>query len=75
MMENKKEPGKCIPVQASLSKCIKTKVPSFQKVQTDCLNHMKAYENCLRANQDNNPTAKCFDDLQSLRKCAGLAVQ
>ena len=74
MMENRSDRSKCAQVQQELSVCIKTGVPSFQRIQTDCVSKLKGYEDCLRKNANDRPTDKCFENLQDLRKCATGAI-
>lgn len=73
-MDNKTDPTKCIPIQQQLAECIKTDVPAFQRIQTECMGKLKSYESCLRKNVNDNPTSKCFDDLQGLRQCASGSI-
>ncbi|KAG5356372.1 Mitochondrial intermembrane space cysteine motif-containing protein [Yarrowia sp. B02] len=63
---------KCFEEQEKLSTCVKTSVPTFIKILKDCDKHLKAYENCLRANQ--NSRSECFDKLQEMRKCSANAI-
>ncbi|CAH6722648.1 mitochondrial intermembrane space cysteine motif-containing protein Mix14p [[Candida] jaroonii] len=57
----------CSTEQINLSKCIKTQVPSFQKIQGICAGKLQAYEACLKIKKSQNG---CKDDLQELRDCA-----
>lgn len=58
----------CDLQQVNLARCIKTKVPSFQKIQGICAGKLQAYEACLRTNGNN--TKRCQADLDELRECA-----
>lgn len=58
----------CNKEQSQLQTCIKTGVPSFQRIQGVCASHLKTYETCLRNN--NSDTTKCKVPLDSLRLCA-----
>lgn len=68
MSQEKPDPKLCAQEQANLSKCIKSSVPSFQRIQNQCAGKMQAYDACLRMNKSN--TQKCSDDLKGLRDCA-----
>ncbi|KAL6451164.1 hypothetical protein SBY92_002502 [Candida maltosa Xu316] len=60
--------NKCAQQQVDLSRCIKTSVPSFAKIQTVCSGKMQAYEACLKMNKGN--TKSCTHELDQLRTCA-----
>ncbi|KAG7663743.1 uncharacterized protein J8A68_002752 [[Candida] subhashii] len=62
------DPQQCSKQQADLAICIKTVVPSFQKIQGECAGKLQAYEACLKINNSN--TKMCTQDLQLLRNCA-----
>ncbi|EGV65625.1 hypothetical protein CANTEDRAFT_96744 [Yamadazyma tenuis ATCC 10573] len=62
------KPGDCDVEQAQLVGCIKTKAPSFQKIQSFCAGKLQAYDACLRTN-GMNPD-RCKSDLGELRDCA-----
>lgn len=62
----------CVLEQHNLSRCIKTKVPVFQQIQTKCAGKLQAYEACLRSN--NSDQKKCEADLKSLRECSQSAI-
>lgn len=59
----------CVEEQMGLSKCIKTLVPSFQKIQGVCAGKLQAYEACLKSK------GQCQNDLQELRDCAFGSLQ
>ncbi|ODV96309.1 hypothetical protein PACTADRAFT_49669 [Pachysolen tannophilus NRRL Y-2460] len=63
----------CLNEQQSLSTCIKTGVPSFQKIQETCATHMKDLENCYRTNQGKDKSV-CQEKLINMRKCASGVV-
>ena len=42
------DPNQCFQQQVDLTKCIKTSVPSFAKIQNECFGKMQAYEACLK---------------------------
>ncbi|GME84688.1 unnamed protein product [Ambrosiozyma monospora] len=63
----------CIKHQFELQKCVKTQVPSFQKIQNECSRIIRNYESCLMKNQENS-SSKCIDELTELRQCAGKQV-
>lgn len=69
---NVKDVTECIPFQGELAKCIKSDVPSFQKIQDKCADVMKDYETCIRSK---GKTSECIDQLNSLRNCAQRVVQ
>lgn len=62
------DPNQCFQQQVDLTKCIKTSVPSFAKIQNECFGKMQAYEACLKMNKSN--TKRCSHELQNLRNCA-----
>ncbi|KAI5956204.1 hypothetical protein KGF54_000679 [Candida jiufengensis] len=62
------DPSGCLNQQIDLTKCIKTTVPSFQKIQGECSGKLQAYEACLKINKSS--TAKCTHELDQLRNCA-----
>ncbi|CAK9441487.1 uncharacterized protein LODBEIA_P53550 [Lodderomyces beijingensis] len=62
------DPESCLKQQVSLTKCIKTAVPSFQKIQSQCSGKLQAYEACLKINRSNE--AKCTHELEDLRSCS-----
>ncbi|KAK6197460.1 uncharacterized protein RJT21DRAFT_56961 [Scheffersomyces amazonensis] len=62
------DPEFCDTQQRQLASCIKTVVPSFQRIQTQCVAKLNAYESCLKSN--NSKAEKCSPELQSLRDCA-----
>lgn len=63
----------CNEEQAVLAKCIKTKVPSFEKIHTKCDGLLRSYESCLTKNESD--TAKCKSELEALRSCSFDAVK
>lgn len=58
----------CLLEQENLSRCVKTKVPLFQKIQNTCAGKLQGYEACLRLN--GGDPKKCQSDLDTLRACA-----
>lgn len=58
----------CTLEQGQLASCIRTKVPSFQKIQGVCAGKLQAYEACLRTNGMSQQ--RCQADLDQLRSCA-----
>ncbi|RLV95249.1 Mitochondrial intermembrane space cysteine motif-containing protein MIX14 [Spathaspora sp. JA1] len=67
------DPEQCSQQQQQLAKCIRTAVPSFQKIQGECAGKLQVYETCLRINNSN--TKACSSELQSLRNCAFGTLQ
>lgn len=62
----------CVIEQQNLSRCIKTAVPVFQKIQGLCAGKLQALEMCLKVNM--NDQSRCDADQKSLRECALGAV-
>lgn len=63
----------CGQEQAELARCIKSKVPSFEKIHQNCDGLLKDYESCLVKSESD--TSKCKDDLEALRNCSFNAVK
>lgn len=61
------DPRQCAKEQFELSNCIKEKVPSIQKIQSQCKDKMVTYESCLR---NTGKVDQCVTELEDLRKCA-----
>ncbi|KAI5949105.1 hypothetical protein KGF57_004935 [Candida theae] len=62
------DPEHCLKQQVELTQCIRTSVPSFQKIQGECSGKLQAYEACLKMNK--SQTSKCTHELEDLRNCA-----
>ncbi|CAN3353779.1 hypothetical protein DICA3_A09362 [Diutina catenulata] len=62
-----KDDTDCTTAQYNLAKCIKTQVPSFQKIQSVCAGKLQAYEACIVTNKG---TERCKHELSQLRDCA-----
>ncbi|KAI3403609.1 hypothetical protein KGF56_003654, partial [Candida oxycetoniae] len=67
------DPEHCLNQQIELTKCIKTVVPSFQKIQATCSGKLQAYEACLRMYKSD--TRRCTNELEGLRSCAFGSIQ
>ena len=63
----------CNQEQFILASCIKTQVPSMQKIQGVCAGKLQAYEACLKTN--NAKPSKCQGDLDELRACAFSSIK
>ncbi|VVT56200.1 uncharacterized protein SAPINGB_P004890 [Magnusiomyces paraingens] len=68
----KGDASKCLKEQEQLSSCVRTEVPSFVKILSECAHHMKEYENCIKENT--NIRTKCFDQLQAVRQCSAKSI-
>lgn len=65
---SKPESVSCEAEQAALSKCVRTSVPTFQKIQGMCAGKLQAYEACLTINKMKQES--CEGELKVLRDCA-----
>ncbi|ODQ61594.1 hypothetical protein WICANDRAFT_25266 [Wickerhamomyces anomalus NRRL Y-366-8] len=70
--QNHANPQNCAPQQIELSKCIKSEVPSLQKVMTNCGHLLKEYETCLKTNIAEQ--GKCLPLLGQVRDCASESI-
>ncbi|ODV92749.1 hypothetical protein CANCADRAFT_92619 [Tortispora caseinolytica NRRL Y-17796] len=66
------KPVNCWNQQSQLSSCVKSKVPSFKKIKTDCGEQFEAYKNCIKKDPEFKTT--CFDQLQDLRECSAKSL-
>ncbi|EDO17585.1 hypothetical protein Kpol_1061p7 [Vanderwaltozyma polyspora DSM 70294] len=66
----------CRTYQVQLSECIRTEVPSLQKIMKNCGDLMKNYETCIRANMESRTiNEQCTPLLNQLRDCAFKQVE
>ncbi|CCH62246.1 hypothetical protein TBLA_0G03090 [Henningerozyma blattae CBS 6284] len=65
----------CNASRKELSNCIENKVPSIQKIMTNCQTLLNNYNNCIRKNwekgeSDTSIDQLCSKELDSLRECS-----
>lgn len=68
---NHEDPTPCSYRQVDLSKCIKAKVPSVQKVLRNCSEKMQKYEQCVKDHMETKTiNENCLGLLKEMRACA-----
>lgn len=74
--KNRDDLSQCAYRQRDLAACIKQKVPSVQKVMSNCGSLMSKYEQCVRDNMESRTiNEKCMGMLEEMRNCAEKQVQ
>ncbi|CCE65674.1 hypothetical protein TPHA_0M01000 [Tetrapisispora phaffii CBS 4417] len=73
---SKKDEGEdCSILQTKLATCIKTKVPSMQKILNNCSDKMTSYQDCIMKNRESRTiNENCLGILDELRECARKQV-
>lgn len=74
--KNHDDPSQCVYRRNDLSKCISAKVPTVQRVMSQCGDIMKKYESCIKENMASRTiNENCLGILADLRSCAESQMQ